>query len=86
MNPEGVELRMDAIQEVDQHTDEVLREIGYDATGIAAFRATRAVSLIIAGSCPERVDNDETGGAVRRSRRVRWRKRGTLNLRGRRGR
>jgi itaconate CoA-transferase len=43
MNLEGVELRMDAIPEVGQHTDEVLREIGYDEAAIAELRAGKAV-------------------------------------------
>jgi len=43
MGLEGFEARMGAIPEVGQHTDEVLREIGYDEAGIAELRAARAV-------------------------------------------
>ena len=43
MGLEGFEARMGAIPEVGQHTDEVLREIGYDEAGIAGLRAARAV-------------------------------------------
>ncbi len=43
MNLEGIDLQMGAIPEIGQHKDEVLREIGYDATGIADLRATKAV-------------------------------------------
>lgn len=43
MNLEGVELQMGAIPEVGQHTDEVLREIGYGEAEIAELRAGQAV-------------------------------------------
>jgi crotonobetainyl-CoA:carnitine CoA-transferase CaiB-like acyl-CoA transferase len=40
---EGFEPRMDAIPDVGQHTDEVLRELGYDEATIAELRTSRAV-------------------------------------------
>ncbi|HEY7036776.1 MAG TPA: CaiB/BaiF CoA-transferase family protein [Thermomicrobiales bacterium] len=43
MGLEGYEPRMGAIPVVGQHTDEVLRELGYEASAIAELRATRAV-------------------------------------------
>ncbi|MEA2528570.1 MAG: itaconate CoA-transferase [Thermomicrobiales bacterium] len=43
MGLEGFELRMDAIPDVGQQTDEVLRELGYDAAAIEELRASRAV-------------------------------------------
>jgi itaconate CoA-transferase len=43
MTLEGFESRMDAIPDVGQHTDDVLRELGYDDAAIAELHATRAV-------------------------------------------
>ncbi|MEA2585504.1 MAG: itaconate CoA-transferase [Thermomicrobiales bacterium] len=43
MGLEGFELRMDAIPDVGQQTDEVLRELDYDAAAIEELRASRAV-------------------------------------------
>jgi itaconate CoA-transferase len=43
MGLEGFEPRMDPIPDVGQHTDEVLREIGYDEVAIARLHAARAV-------------------------------------------
>jgi itaconate CoA-transferase len=43
MGLEGFEPRMDPIPDVGQHTDEVLRELGYDEAAIAELHAARAV-------------------------------------------
>lgn len=41
--PDGVELRMDPVPALGQHTDAILREFGYDAAAIAELRAAEAI-------------------------------------------
>ncbi len=40
---EGVEPRMDAIPELGQHTDAILRELGFDSATIAAWRQAKMI-------------------------------------------
>ncbi|HKG25501.1 MAG TPA: CaiB/BaiF CoA-transferase family protein [Thermomicrobiales bacterium] len=43
MGLEGFEPRMEAIPDVGQHTDEILRELGYDGAAVTGLRASRAI-------------------------------------------